>query len=389
MRLCAATLTVLATTACAAGGVEPYVELNAPLVALTSVRVIDGTGRPGSDGQTVLIQDGRIAAVGPADTVDVPAGARALDLPGRTVIPGLVGMHEYLFYQIQRPSSPPMMFLAQAAFAKLYLAAGVTTIRTAGTADFAGDLRLKRRIDSGQEPGPTIHVTGPYLNAVGADPSPEAIARQVADAADEGATSFKAYTALRSAELKAAIEAAHARGLRVTGHLCAVGFREAAALGIDNVEHGLVMNSDLYSRKQPDQCPAQNDVLGALMSMNENDVRIQRTIADLVRHGVAVTSTLAVLESYTGRDRVLDPQVPVLLAARLRESYHAAREPYSTRGATVRAPGRGSCGRRCSSSARSSPRVGGCWRASIPPVGAAWWRARATIASSSCSWKPA
>src|SRR5207247_7717873 len=122
---------------------------------------------------------------------------------------------------------------------KLYLASGVTTIRTAGTFDLSGDLRMKRSIDDGKEPGPKIHVTGEYLNALTRDPDPDGIARQVAAQADAGATSFKAYTSLRSSELRAAIHAAHDRGLRITGHLCAVGFREAAVMGIDNVEHGL------------------------------------------------------------------------------------------------------------------------------------------------------
>lgn len=121
---------------------------------------------------------------------------------------------------------------AQGTFAMLYLASGVTTIRTAGTIDFDADARIKRRIDAGQAPGPKIHLTGSYLQATTATADPEGIAKQVAMDADRGATSFKAYTSLRATELKAAIDAAHARGLPVTGHLCAVGFREAAALGI-------------------------------------------------------------------------------------------------------------------------------------------------------------
>jgi hypothetical protein len=178
-------------------------------------------------------------------------------------------------------------------------------------------------------PGPTIDITGPYLNAVGGRPTPEAVAQEVERAADEGATSFKAYTTLRSAELKAAIEAAHKRGTRVTGHLCAVGYREAAALGIDNIEHGIIFDTDLYSGKKPDQCPEQSDLFGAVMRMSVTDPEIQRTIGDLVRHGVAITSTLAVIESYTGRDKVIDPRIPELLASRLRDPYRAGLKRWS------------------------------------------------------------
>jgi imidazolonepropionase-like amidohydrolase len=213
---------------------------------------------------------------------------------------------------------------AQSPFAKLYLAAGVTTIRTAGTIDFERDRRLKERIDSGKEPGPTIHLSGPYLNASRGQPDPGAIANLVAKYADKGATSFKAYTSLRGSELKAAIEAAHGLGLRVTGHLCAVGFHEAAALGIDNVEHGVLFDSELYSNKQPDVCPDQNAVYAQVSRVDVSDTRIQQTIADLVRHGVAVTSTLAVLESFTRTDDASDSQNKLFLAPRLRDDYQAA-----------------------------------------------------------------
>ena len=101
-----------------------------------------------------MIQDGRIGSVGPAASAGIPPGAQVLDLPGRTVMPGLVGMHDHLFYEVERPGSGTLALAPQSTFAKLYLATGVTTIRTAGTIDFAGDLRLKRRIDQGTEPGP-------------------------------------------------------------------------------------------------------------------------------------------------------------------------------------------------------------------------------------------
>jgi len=295
-------------------------------VAITHVRVIDGTGVPGRDDQTVVIEDGRIRDVGGAASIRIPADARTLDGRGRTLIPGLVGMHEHLFYQLESPSSGQMAFPAQEVFAKLYLASGVTTIRTAGTVDFDGDLRVKQRIDAGRLPGPRIHLTGPYLNAMGAAPDPERVARAVADQADRGATSFKAYTSLRASELRAAIQTAHARGLRITGHLCAVSFLEAAAMGIDNIEHGIAFDTGLYSGKQPDVCPDQGAVMGELTGRDvPSDADIARTIAALVRRGVAVTSTLAVLESFTGREGAVDERLPPLLASRIGADFDAAR----------------------------------------------------------------
>ena len=328
-RIVAAAVALLATVTGGVKHADKFTTLTAPVIALTHARVFDGSGRSVRDDQTLIIQGGKISAIGRSGAVDIPKGARIRDLTGRSVLPGLVGMHEHLFYQIEREGSSELVTSASEAFSKLYLAAGVTSIRTAGTVDFEGDLRVKQQIDAGTEPGPDIDLTGPYLNAVGAKPSPDRITQAVESAADQGATSFKAYTTLRSAELKAAIEAAHKRGLRITGHLCAVGYREAAALGIDNIEHGIIFDSDLYSGKQPDQCPNQSELFGQVMQMNVSDAAIQRTLADLVHHNVAITSTLAVIESFTARDHIIDPEIPDLLASRMRAPYQAALKRWS------------------------------------------------------------
>jgi imidazolonepropionase-like amidohydrolase len=197
----------LLLASCGGIGISQFLAFEAPVVALTHVRVIDGSGRPAREDQTVIIESDRIAAVGAAGNVTIPAGAKVLDLRGRTVLPGFVGMH-HLFYQMGSQFEVP----AQESFAMLYLASGVTTIRTAGALDFAGDLRIKHLIDAGRQPGPTIYVSSPYLYAVAATPDPERSARQVANWADQGATSFKAYQSLRREELEAAIQAAHERG---------------------------------------------------------------------------------------------------------------------------------------------------------------------------------
>src|SRR5687768_1671248 len=102
--------------------VREYVSVAEPVVALRNVRVIDGTGSAPREGQTIVIQNGNITAVGATQSVTVPAGARVLDLPGATVIPGIIGLHDHTFYNtavrsVQQSYSAP----------RLYLASGVTT----------------------------------------------------------------------------------------------------------------------------------------------------------------------------------------------------------------------------------------------------------------------
>jgi imidazolonepropionase-like amidohydrolase len=296
----------------------------AALQALTHVRVIDGTGDRAKEDQTLIVRDGRIAALGATAVVAVPAGAQVLDLSGRTAIPGLVGMHEHLFYGIEESSSVNY-FPEPRTFAKLYLAAGVTTIRTAGTIDLEGDLRMKKMVDAGHQPGPRIHITSPYIEARPGEPDPQQVARDVNAWAEQGATSFKAGRSLRGAELRAAAEAAHARGLRITGHLCAIGFREAASLGIDNLEHGLIVDAEFNPEKRQDKCPEETASLYALAAMDVSSAPVAQTISSLVSHGVAVTSTLAVFETFTRNESAMDPRTLSVLSPRLREQYETTR----------------------------------------------------------------
>src|SRR5919107_4510188 len=235
-----------------------FVSVDAATVALTHARVIDGTGAPASSDQTVIISGGKIQSVGPSTSAKIPEGARVLDLTGRSVIPGLVMMHEHMFY----PTGRLALFNEMGwSFPRLYLGCGVTTMRTAGSVEPYTDLNIKRLIDTGRIPGPKVRVTGPYLDGKGAFATqfrvldgPDSARRMVNQWADEGVTSFKAYMYISRAELGAAIEEAHKRGIKVTGHLCAVGFREAAALGIDNLEHGVIVDTEFVPGKKPDVC---------------------------------------------------------------------------------------------------------------------------------------
>jgi imidazolonepropionase-like amidohydrolase len=285
---------------------KAYVSEDSAVLVLDHVRIIDGTGAAPSEDQRIDIAGGKIVRVQSAQLrAGYPAGAKILNLAGRTVIPGLVGMHEHLFYTTPAGLSDGVPFWNQAmdSAPRLYLASGVTTARTAGSLAPYADLDLKKMIDAGLVPGPKLHITGPYIgDYLSVIPQmhtlqgAEDAARTVDYWASEGVTSFKAYMSIRADELRTAIEHAHARGLKVTGHLCSVGFREAAALGIDNLEHGIVVDTEFYPGKKPDVCPVKDADEDFAKNLDIASAPVREMIRDLVAHHVAVTSTLAVFE---------------------------------------------------------------------------------------------
>lgn len=287
-------------------GVKPYVKEDAPVLVLNHVRVIDGTGAAPMEDQRIDIENGKITRVQSAKLRNAyPPNAKILDLTGRTVMPGIVGMHEHFFYPTPAhilDGLPLWTEIADSA-PRLYLAAGVTTARTAGSMEPYTDLDVKHMIDAGKIPGPKMDITGPYLGGyLGKAPQmhtlsdPEDAARTVDYWATEGVTSFKAYMDISPEELKSAIDHAHARGLKLTGHLCSVGFREAAALGIDDLEHGIVVDTEFFPGKKPGVCPAAGVEEDFAKNLDIESAPVQEMIRDLVKRHVAVTSTLAVFE---------------------------------------------------------------------------------------------
>jgi imidazolonepropionase-like amidohydrolase len=316
---------------------KSFVTADSPILALQHVRVIDGTGAAAAADQTVVVENGLIKEIGAADRVSVPAGARVLDLTGRSVIPGLVGMHDHMFYPTASGAGPvegaPALYGQMGfSFPRLYLAGGVTSIRTTGSLETYTDLALKKMIDTGKMPGPKIHITGPYLEGVGSFTpqlheltGPEDAVRLVNYWIDEGATSFKAYMHITRAELGAAIKAAHARGIKVTGHLCSVGFTEAAELGIDDLEHGLVVDQEFNPDKQPDVCPPDADAHPSMEKVDIESERVQAVIRKLVEHHVAVTSTLVIFETFAPNRPPLQDRVLQAMSLPSRADYLAVR----------------------------------------------------------------
>ncbi len=310
-----------------AQSVESFVAVRAPVVALTHARVVDGLGHPALENQTLILRDGKIAALTPDAAAQIPEGATVRDLTGKTVLPGLVMVHEHLFYS-SISKGPFHMNEMEYSFPRLYLAAGVTSARTTGSLEPYTDLQVKQNIDAGTAPGPKLHLTAPYVDGPetgisqlhGVKDAPDAV-RRVNYWADEGFTSVKVYINLSHEIMAATIDAAHKRGLQVTGHIGKVSYREAAGLGIDNLEHGFMAMSDLVpGRKDGDPSNAVNNYR-SLEALDASSPAINDLIQLLVSKHVAVTSTLAIFETFTPGRRVCSQAELDTLAPPLRESY--------------------------------------------------------------------
>jgi len=354
---------------------QQFIRTEAAVIALTRVRVIDGTGAAAVEDHTIIISGGKIESFGPTRTTAVPANAETLELNGYTVLPGIVGMHNHMFFPMG--GSPPMYSNMGSSFPRLYLANGVTTIRTTGSVAPYTDLEIKRLIDAGRMLGPKMHVTAPYLEGKGAFTpvmhqltDPADARRMVNYWADQGATSFKAYMNITRDQLRAVVDEAHKRGLKVTGHLCSIGFKEAAEIGIDNLEHGLFADSEFVANKQPDQCP--QGVSASLRQLDLKSAPVQETIRTLVAKNVAITSTLPVFEAggaplaqsgIGASSALLNPRVLNVMSTDARVRYLQARARVSSQGDFV------SLLRKAMEFERAFVQAGGLLIAGLDPTG--------------------
>lgn len=306
--------------------VRRYVSQDTGSFAVTGVLVIDGTGREPRPDQTVIIEGGKIKGLGPSATTKPPAGALVIDGSGMTLIPGLIGLHDHLFYSAAGGRSVTATFTGP----RLYLASGVTTIRTTGSHAPYADINLKRNIDAGRSAGPRIHVTAPYLTggsgggSMATVTTPAEARRFVAYWAEEGATWIKFYTTITRENMRAAVTEAKRRGIRTTGHLCAVTFQEAAEIGIDDLAHGAFTASDFLANKQADECP--NNAMVVLdTAINAEGPVSKAMIRTLLDRKVSVTSTLPVIEALYPRRPVTDERSLELMDPQVKTAYLADR----------------------------------------------------------------
>src|SRR5258706_7186428 len=238
--------------------VKQFIEVSDSVVVITHIKIIDGTGKPALNNQDILLVKNRIRAIGASGKISTPGNAKIIDGTGKTVIPGLIMLHEHLFYAKPFEGDYKAVHMTY-TFPKMYLAGGVTTMRTAGSIEANADLNVKNLITQSKMAGPKMDVSTPHIEREGFIPqiqslygneSPE---RMVNYWVDKGVTSVKVYNNITKDDLSRIIKAAHARHIKVTGHLCSITYREAAGLGIDNLEHGFMASADFIKDKKENE----------------------------------------------------------------------------------------------------------------------------------------
>jgi imidazolonepropionase-like amidohydrolase len=192
----------------------------AQVTAFVDVTIISAYGQPHVDHQTVVVRDGRIAAVGSAATLRVPRDARIIAGHGRVLAPGLADMHVHIF----EPND-----------GVLFLANGVTSVRNMRGRPETDTLAA--RIEEGTAPGPRIYSSGPIIDdATGQDAVQ--IRDRVNRTADAGYIAAKLYENLSPDQFAAGVGAARDRGLQVYAHVpLGMSVRDVLAQRIDSIEH--------------------------------------------------------------------------------------------------------------------------------------------------------
>ncbi|HTQ65999.1 MAG TPA: amidohydrolase family protein [Puia sp.] len=304
---------------------KKFIQYNDSVTVFKNALLIDGKGDSAKPHQTVIISNGKISWIGNASAANIPKNANIIDLNGKALMPGFVMLHEHMFISANAESETtgyyPNLRQLAVTFPRLYLASGATTIRTCGSIEPYSDLRLKKDIDSGIIPGPSLELTAPYIEGNSAvfpqmkeNKTPEEAAAFVNYWADQGFTSFKAYMGIDKKTLKAAIDAAHKRKLKITGHIGAVTYKEAADLGIDNLEHGFFVSTDFVRNKKENTAPSFLTSLQSLANLNIKSDTVKQFLQYLIDKKVGVTSTLAVLSSEfnlsTPSEEALDAMSP-------------------------------------------------------------------------------
>ena len=318
--------------------VTEFVEIQDTMVAIKNVTLIDGTGGMIKYNQDILFENNTVSAIANTGAIVLPEKAKIIDGTGKTVIPGLIMLHEHLFYAKPFNRNYKGTHMTN-TFPKMYLAGGVTTMRTAGSLEANADLNLKNLINKGRLVGPTMDVSTPHVERLGFIPQlqslygDESIEDWLNYWFNKGITSVKVYNNITKTDLKEIIKVSHARNIKVTGHLCSITYREATEMGIDNLEHSFMASTDFVANKQENEC-----VFGerSLMELSENDPKLIDLMQFLIDRNVALTYTPTVFEPFTDREVIpgggsvaLAPHMLEQMQTAYNEAIHTKRDSLS------------------------------------------------------------
>ena len=297
------------------------------VIALLGGTVIDGTGRAPQSGYDVLIRGERIASVG--RKIKIPKGAIVINVAGKTIIPGLIDMHGHMYARVT-----PVMRSQFEAYPLLYLAGGITTIRSPGDFEPEGMIALRERIKRGEATGPRIFTCGPYFDN---HPSQVSWIKGVATP-EEALEQFnrwkdridcvKFYTRITEPEFRAVIGAARQAGIPTTGHLESITATRAIKLGINGLEHGIFAMSEL----------SKSDFQGGYCALGDLDLHsleLQTLVASIVKNQVAIDPTIVVLQLSMGDLEPVTPDLLKYLGADSQTAYQSRpRPPVSSTGSS-------------------------------------------------------
>lgn len=302
---------------------KKYIKFNFKILAFTNSTVVDGTGNEIKYNQTIIIEDGVFSAVGNGDEIKIPKNAEVIDLKGKTVIPGIVGMHNHLHI----PQFPDVGEIA----AKLYLASGITTIQTCGAASPYKELELSKNIASGKKLGPDIIPSAPFITGIGGNPN-MIIPRNETHLRDtiqhwlnQGVNWFKVYRNISTDDLKIVIDEAHKNNAKVRGHLCSVTFEEASKWGIDGIEHGLNSTSDFRTNKEFGVCGGGREYMDEIIIGSKEVKELHKLMID---NKVVLTSTLSIYEASIPNRAYADERTLQAMSPYLKNQYEERRKTF-------------------------------------------------------------
>jgi len=270
---------------------KSFVSIDTPRIALVNAKVIDGTGHAAQTAQTILVRNGIIEDVQNTNSLQIAADFYQIDLKGKTVIPGIIGMHNHM-------RIPRSALLSTSP--KLYLASGVTTIQTCGTGNPYEEIAIAKSINKGEQAGPEIINSAPYFTGPEGKShfirfTNETMIRDtIRYWARKGVKWLKVYRNTRPSDLQVIVDEAHKNNLKVTGHLCATSYTEAANIGIDAIEHGFIHNYGHATDREVGVCSGNTDFRTNLAIDSEAIKKVQQR---LIKNGVALGSTLAIFEA--------------------------------------------------------------------------------------------